>query len=67
MLAEYNGSNALQRRFVFDDEGQPIVWYEGTGTTNRRFLGAARIPGEFRGHREFRGHNTNLTGAADAG
>jgi hypothetical protein len=40
MLAEYNGSNALQRRFVFDDEGQPIIWYEGTGTTNRRFLSA---------------------------
>jgi RHS repeat-associated protein len=41
MLAEYNGSNALQRRWVFDPTtGQPVVWYEGTGTasTNRRYL-----------------------------
>jgi RHS repeat-associated protein len=40
-IAEYNGSNALQRRFVFDPTtGQPVVWYEGTGTaaTNRRYL-----------------------------
>jgi hypothetical protein len=37
MLAEYNGSNALQRRFVFDDEMQPIIWYEGTGTTAASF------------------------------
>ncbi|MGH6783138.1 MAG: RHS repeat-associated core domain-containing protein, partial [Sphingomicrobium sp.] len=42
-IAEYNGSNALQRRFVFDPTtGQPGLWYEGTGTaaTNRRFLSA---------------------------
>jgi RHS repeat-associated protein len=38
MLAEYDGSNNLQRRFVFDGGGQPIVWYEGSGTTTRRFL-----------------------------
>ena len=32
-IAEYNGSNALQRRFVFDPTtGQPVLWYEGTGT-----------------------------------
>jgi RHS repeat-associated protein len=40
-IAEYNGSNALQRRFVFDPTtGQPVLWYEGTGTasTNRRYL-----------------------------
>ncbi|MEO7239846.1 MAG: RHS repeat-associated core domain-containing protein [Sphingomicrobium sp.] len=40
-IAENNASNAPRRRFVFgpgDDE--PIVWYEGGGTTNRRFLGA---------------------------
>lgn len=38
MLAEYDSSNNLQRRYVFGPGGQPIVWYEGTGTTNRRFL-----------------------------
>ena len=40
-IAEYNGSSALQRRFVFDPTtGQPVVQYEGTGTaaTNRRYL-----------------------------
>jgi RHS repeat-associated protein len=40
-IAEYNGSNALQRRFVFDPTtGQPVLWYEGTGTasTDRRYL-----------------------------
>jgi RHS repeat-associated protein len=38
-IAEYDGSNALQRRYVHgpgDDE--PIVWYEGSGTADRRFL-----------------------------
>jgi RHS repeat-associated protein len=40
-IAEYDGSNALLRRYVQgpgDDE--PIVWYEGTDTSNRRFLSA---------------------------
>ncbi|MES2136182.1 MAG: RHS repeat-associated core domain-containing protein, partial [Pseudomonadota bacterium] len=40
-IAEYNGSNALQRRFVFDPTtGQPVVQYEGAGVaaTNRRYL-----------------------------
>ncbi len=38
-IAEYDGSNNLLRRYV-DAPGidQPIVWYEGTGTTDRRFL-----------------------------
>ena len=41
MIAEYNGSNALQRRFVHGpDIDEPIVEYEGTGTTTRRFLHA---------------------------
>ncbi len=42
-IAEYNAANALQRRFVFDPSGitgQAIVQYEGTGTTNRRFMSA---------------------------
>jgi RHS repeat-associated protein len=41
-IAEYNGTGALQRRFIFDPTtGQPVLWYEGTGTaaTNRRYLG----------------------------
>jgi RHS repeat-associated protein len=40
-IAEYDGANALQRRFVFDPTtGQPVVWYEGSGTaaTDRRYL-----------------------------
>lgn len=39
-LAEYNSTNTLQRRWVYDPDGQPILWYEGTGLTNRRFLSA---------------------------
>ena len=42
-IAEYNGANALQRRWVFDPTtGQTLVWYEGTGTaaTDRRYLSA---------------------------
>jgi RHS repeat-associated protein len=39
-IAEYNGSDALQRRYVFDGGGQPIIWYEGAtvSSTTRRFL-----------------------------
>lgn len=40
-IAEYNGSGTLQRRYVFgpgDDE--PIVWYEGAGTSDRLWLHA---------------------------
>ena len=40
-IAEYNGSNALQRRYVFGPGiDQPLVQYEGTGTTDRRFMSA---------------------------
>jgi len=48
-IAEYNGAGTLQRRFVFDPtghpstgSGQPLVWYEGTGTAaaDRRYLSA---------------------------
>ena len=35
-IAEYDGSNALLRRYVFcPGIDQPIVWYEGAGTTDR--------------------------------
>ncbi len=42
-LAEYHSSGALQRRWVFDPTtGQPVVWYEGTGTGTaaKRYLSA---------------------------
>ncbi|HEY0314339.1 MAG TPA: RHS repeat-associated core domain-containing protein [Allosphingosinicella sp.] len=39
LIAEYNSSNSLQRRFVHGPgTDEPIVWYEGSGTTDRRFL-----------------------------
>ena len=41
MIGEYNTSNRLQRRYVHGPGiDSPIVWYEGSGTTNRRFLHA---------------------------
>ncbi len=40
-IAEYDGSNNLLRRFVFGPGiDQPIVDYQGTGTSNREFLSA---------------------------
>jgi RHS repeat-associated protein len=39
LVGEYDASNALLRRYVHgpgDDE--PLVWYEGAGTTDRRWL-----------------------------
>lgn len=39
MIAEYDASNALQRRYVFGPNvNEPIVWYEGAGTGDRRYL-----------------------------
>jgi RHS repeat-associated protein len=39
VIAEYNGANALQRRFVAAPGlDEPLVWYEGSGTTDRRYL-----------------------------
>jgi len=39
LIAEYNSSNALQRRYVHGSgTDEPLVWYEGSGTTDRRFL-----------------------------
>ncbi|WP_338445659.1 RHS repeat-associated core domain-containing protein [Pelagerythrobacter marensis] len=41
MIGEYNTSNQLLRRYVHGPGiDSPIVWYEGSGTTNRRFLHA---------------------------
>ena len=39
LIAEYNGANALQRRHVHGPGiDEPIVTYEGSGTSDRRFL-----------------------------
>ncbi|WP_212597920.1 RHS repeat domain-containing protein [Sphingopyxis granuli] len=39
MIGEYDGSNAVQRRYVHGPGvDNPIVWYEGSGTSDRRFL-----------------------------
>jgi RHS repeat-associated protein len=39
LIAEYNASNALQRRFVHGPGvDEPLVWYEGAASTDRRFL-----------------------------
>ncbi len=38
-MAEYNASNQLQRRYVHGPGvDEPIVWYEGAGTADRRWL-----------------------------
>lgn len=38
-IAEYDGGNALQRRYVHGPNmDEALVQYEGTGTTDRRFL-----------------------------
>ncbi len=39
VIAEYDSLNALQRRFVFGPGiDEPVVWYEGTGTSDRRWM-----------------------------
>ena len=39
MIAEYNGSNALQRRYVHGPgSDEPIMWYEGSVLSNKRYL-----------------------------
>jgi len=41
LIGEYNSSNALLRRYVHGPGvDEPLVWYEGSGTTDRRFLHA---------------------------
>ncbi len=41
LIAEYNSSNSLLRRYVHGPgSDEPIVWYEGSGTSERRFLHA---------------------------
>ena len=44
MIGEYNASNALQRRFVFGPGAdEALVWYEGAGTSDRRWLLADQL------------------------
>lgn len=39
LIAEYNGSNSLLRRYVHGPGAdEPIIWYEGSGTSDRRWL-----------------------------
>jgi RHS repeat-associated protein len=39
LIAEYNSSNVLQRRYVWGPgTDEPLVWYEGTGTSDRRYF-----------------------------
>lgn len=41
VIAEYNGSDVLQRRYVYGPgRDEPLVWYEGTGTSTRRYFHA---------------------------
>jgi RHS repeat-associated protein len=41
LVAEFNGSNTLLRRYVHGPgSDEPLVWYEGTGLTDRRWLHA---------------------------
>jgi hypothetical protein len=44
MIAEYNASNALLRRYVRGPGAdEPLVWYEGAGTGDRRWLIADQL------------------------
>ncbi len=39
LIAEYNASGSLLRRYVHGPgTDDPILWYEGTGTSNKRYL-----------------------------
>jgi RHS repeat-associated protein len=41
MIAEYNGSNVLQRRFVpGPGTDEPVLWYQGSVLTDKRYLHA---------------------------
>jgi RHS repeat-associated protein len=41
LIAEYNSSNALTRRYLHGPGvDEPLAWYEGSGTSDRRFLHA---------------------------
>jgi hypothetical protein len=40
-MAEFDGANTMLRRYVHGPGvDEPLVWYEGAGTSSRRFLQA---------------------------
>ncbi|MEN2793435.1 RHS repeat-associated core domain-containing protein [Sphingomonas oligophenolica] len=39
-IAEYSAGGAILRRYVVGGAGEPLVWYEGSGTSDRRWLHA---------------------------
>ncbi|NMG68157.1 RHS repeat protein, partial [Azoarcus indigens] len=44
LVAEYNSSGSLLRRYVHGPGvDEPLVWYEGTGTTNKTWLYADQL------------------------
>ncbi len=44
LVAEYNGAGTLQRRYVHGPGvDEPLVWYEGTGTTAKKWLYADHL------------------------
>jgi RHS repeat-associated protein len=44
LVAEYDGANALQRRYVHGPGvDEPLVWYEGASTTNKSWLYADHL------------------------
>ncbi len=44
MIAEYDAYGSVLRRYVHGPAGdEPIVWYEGSGTSDRRWLVADRL------------------------
>jgi RHS repeat-associated protein len=44
LIAEYDGAGALLRRYVHGpDIDEPIVWYEGSSTSDRRWLHQDRL------------------------
>lgn len=56
LIAELDGSNVVLRRYVpGPGQDEPIVWYEGSGLTNRRWL-----------HADERGSVTAITDASGA-
>jgi RHS repeat-associated protein len=56
IVAEYNSSNALQRRYVpGPGNDEPVVWYEGTALATKRYL-----------HADERGSIVTITDASGA-
>mgnify|MGYP000011695107 CR=1 FL=1 len=56
MIAEYNGANQMMRRYVHGPGvDNPLVWYEGAGTGDRRYL-----------HTDERGSVTAVSNASGA-